>query len=108
MPGARSTAWVTLVVGLLLAITSCSSDHKKLGGSCSAVFASVATDAEGNCEGPTGSVRVYATDCSSGPDLMAAEDSGGGDLAWARVGSRWRLLSEEGTYESAFRACTGQ
>ena len=39
---------------------------------------------------------------------MAAEDSGGGDLAWARVGSAWHMLSEEGTNASAFRACSGR
>jgi hypothetical protein len=38
---------------------------------------------------------------------MAAEDNGGGDLAWARVGSAWHTLSEEGTNSSAFRTCSG-
>ena len=100
-----SIACVTLVAGL--ALTGCSSDHKKLSGDCSTVFSSVATDAEGTCQGVDGAVHIHGIDCSSGPELMAAEDSGGGDKAWARVGGAWHVLSEEGTYDAAFGACQG-
>jgi hypothetical protein len=105
--GIRSIASALVVAGFALGITSCSSAHKGLAKDCTVVFSARATDAEGTCQGDAGPVHIYGTDCSDGPKLMAAEDNGGGDLAWARVGSAWHTLSEEGTNSSAFRTCSG-
>jgi hypothetical protein len=96
-----------VVAGLAVGFSGCSSAHKSLAKTCSVVLSTKATDAEGTCQGDDGPVHIYGTGCSDGPKLMAAEDSGGGDLAWARVGSAWHILSEEGTNTAAFRACSG-
>ena len=97
-----------LIAACALAAVSCSSnDRPRLASNCDAVFGSAATDAEGTCDGPDGKIHVYGTDCDGGPQLMLAEDSGGGDYAWARVGDSWHRLSEEGTNSGPFRDCSG-
>jgi hypothetical protein len=92
----------------LLVLPACTSHHSaSLGKDCATVFRSAAPDAEGSCRGQAGTVHVVGFDCKNGPRFMLAEDSGGGDVAWARVGATWHLLPKDGSSSAAFRTCTG-